>query len=162
MDIVEKERRSAMMANIRGKDTQPEIRVRRAAHALGYRYRLHRRDLPGCPDIVFPSLSKVILVHGCYWHRHPGCRFAYSPKSNMAFWQGKFVANQERDRKALSALQCQGWDPLVIWECETRDPKWLAARIVSHLGHGRCDGKRGRNPGFETAAHQSRPSATPS
>jgi DNA mismatch endonuclease, patch repair protein len=75
-----------MMAGIRGKDTQPEMRVRRVAHALGFRYRLHRPDLPGHPDLVFPKLRKVILVHGCYWHRHPGCRFAYMPKSNVDFW----------------------------------------------------------------------------
>lgn len=134
MDIVSREKRSAMMARVRGKDTKPELRVRQAAHALGFRYRLHRRDLPGSPDLVFPRLRKVILVHGCYWHRHPGCRFAYTPKSNTEFWARKFEANQERDRRALSQLAHLGWDALVIWECETEEPDLLMARIASHLG----------------------------
>ena len=134
MDIVDKARRSAMMAGIRGKDTKPEMRVRQAAHALGFRFRLHRRDLPGSPDLVFPSLRKVIFVHGCYWHRHAGCRYATTPKSNADFWQEKFVKNQDRDRRALTDLVAAGWDPLVIWECETSDAKVLSARIASHLG----------------------------
>ena len=134
MDIVSREKRSAMMAGIRGKDTQPEMRVRRAAHALGFRYRLHRRDLPGHPDLVFPKLRKVILVHGCYWHRHPGCRFAYMPKSNVDFWQQKFGNNQKRDRHTLSELVKLGWIPMVIWECETVDPDLLGERLVAHLG----------------------------
>ncbi|WP_262299017.1 very short patch repair endonuclease [Microvirga sesbaniae] len=133
MDIVEKAKRSAMMARIRSKDTQPELRVRRIAHAMGYRYRLHRRDLPGSPDLVFPRLRKVILIHGCYWHRHPGCRFAYQPKSNTAFWDEKFRRNQERDRRVLSELRALGWDPLIIWECETRNPETLRTRIAAHL-----------------------------
>src|SRR5690349_19818749 len=116
LDIVSPEKRSAMMAGIRGKDTKPELRVRRTAHALGFRYRLHRHDLPGTPDLVFPRLRKVIFVHGCYWHRHPGCRFAYTPKSNTEFWRRKFEANQERDQRSLSELRKQGWDPFVIWE----------------------------------------------
>jgi DNA mismatch endonuclease (patch repair protein) len=117
MDIVDRARRSAMMAKIRGKDTKPELRVRQVAHALGFRYRLHRRALPGSPDLVFPRLKKVILVHGCYWHRHEGCRYAYSPKSNIAFWQKKFRQNHERDLRALSNLAEQGWDPLYRLPC---------------------------------------------
>ncbi|MDZ5698646.1 DNA mismatch endonuclease Vsr [Chelativorans sp. M5D2P16] len=134
MDIVSQEKRSAMMARVRGKDTQPELRVRRVAHALGFRHRLHRRDLPGSPDLVFPRLRKVILVHGCYWHRHRNCRFAYTPKSNTEFWERKFRANQERDRRALSELTELGWDTLVIWECETEDLEHLRERVASHLG----------------------------
>ena len=134
MDIVDKARRSAMMARIRGKDTKPEILVRRAAHALGYRFRLHRKDLPGSPDLVFPGRMKVILVHGCYWHRHPGCRYAYEPKSNPEFWQDKFEKNQIRDQRALTDLVALGWDPMIVWECETRDATVLNARIASHLG----------------------------
>lgn len=141
MDIVNQKKRSAMMARVRGKDTKPELRVRRAAHSLGFRYRLHRRDLPGSPDLVFSRLRKVILVHGCYWHRHPGCRFAYTPKSNMEFWGRKFEANQERDRRALSQLADLGWDALVIWECETDEPDLLTARIASHLGGVRDNGE---------------------
>jgi DNA mismatch endonuclease, patch repair protein len=134
MDIVTKARRSAIMASIRGKDTKPELRVRQIARALGHRYRLHCRALPGAPDLVFPRLKKVILVHGCYWHRHEGCRYAYNPKSNVAFWQNKFQKNRERDRNALANLVKQGWDPLVIWECETLNPQTLSARIIEHLG----------------------------
>jgi DNA mismatch endonuclease (patch repair protein) len=123
-----------MMGRIRGKDTKPELVVRSIAHRLGYRFRLHRRDLPGSPDLVFPGRRKVIFVHGCYWHRHPGCRFAYQPKSNVDFWRGKFEANQARDAVALTKLKHAGWDPLVIWECESADPYKVAARLVAHLG----------------------------
>jgi DNA mismatch endonuclease, patch repair protein len=105
------------MAKIRAKDTKPELVVRSIAHKLGFRYRLHRRDLPGSPDLVFPYLGKVIFVHGCYWHRHPNCHYAYSPKSNMSFWQSKFDANIARDRVAISELQKLGWHVIVIWEC---------------------------------------------
>lgn len=121
------------MSRIRGKDTKPELLVRRAVHALGFRFRLHRRDLPGSPDLVFPSRHKVIFVHGCYWHRHPGCQYAYTPKSNMAFWQLKFDANVTRDRLALSTLESLGWGVLVIWECETHDAEALRARLIEFL-----------------------------
>ena len=139
MDIVDQARRSAMMAGIKSKNTRPEMQVRQAAHALGFRFRLHRRDLPGCPDVVFPRLKKVIFVHGCFWHRHEGCRYAYNPKSNVAFWQGKFQKNQERDRRFLFDLAKQGWNALVIWECETRDQQILRSRIAEHLGGNQCD-----------------------
>jgi DNA mismatch endonuclease, patch repair protein len=134
MDIVNKARRSAIMAGIKGKDTRPEMQVRHVAHALGFRFRLHRRELPGSPDLVFPRLKKVIFVHGCFWPRHEGCRYAYNPKSNTEFWQGKFYKNKERDRHSLSDLANQGWNALVIWECETRDVKILRARIAQYLG----------------------------
>ena len=132
-----------MMAGIRGKDTIPEMLVRRAAHALGYRFRLNRRDLPGSPDLVFPRLRKVIFVHGCYWHRHPGCRLAYEPKSNQEFWHAKFQANRTRDQRALSNIVSAGWDPLVVWECETRDAKSLKDRIAAHLGPRENDDLQG-------------------
>lgn len=134
MDIVDPTRRSKMMAAIRGKDTRPEMAVRRAAHALGYRFRLHRAVLPGRPDLVFPGRRKVIFVHGCYWHRHDGCRFATMPKSNGGFWLEKFEKNVARDLKVTAELVDLGWDPLVIWECETRDATILNERITSHLG----------------------------
>lgn len=137
MDNVSPEKRSAMMAGIRGKDTGPELRVRRAAHALGFRFRLHRRDLPGSPDLVFPRLRKAILVHGCYWHRHARCRFAYTPKSNIEFWKKKFAANIGRDQRALFDLQEMGWDSLVVWECETYDQPRLQARLKTYLGSSR-------------------------
>ena len=134
MDIVDRETRSRMMGCIRGRHTKPEMAVRRLAHRMGYRFRLHRRDLAGSPDLVFPGRRKVIFVHGCYWHRHPGCRFAYSPKSNVDFWNEKFASNEARDTAALTQLQAEGWHPLVIWECESADAERLAARLLAHLG----------------------------
>jgi DNA mismatch endonuclease (patch repair protein) len=134
VDIVDPARRSAMMAAIRGKDTAPEIRVRRAAHALGHRFRIHRADLPGRPDLVFPGRHKVLFVHGCYWHRHEGCRYAMMPKSNTEFWSTKFEKNKARDERVMTELVDLGWDPFVVWECETRDAKVLRERIASILG----------------------------
>lgn len=133
MDVVTSEQRSANMSRIRGRNTKPELVVRRLAHALGYRFRLHRRDLPGAPDLVFPGRRKAIFVHGCFWHRHPGCRFAYNPKSNMAFWQKKFDGNVERDSRVLRELNEKGWDSLVIWECEIDDSEKLEDRLRSYL-----------------------------
>jgi DNA mismatch endonuclease, patch repair protein len=134
VDNVSPAKRSAMMASIRGKNTAPELVVRRVAHALGYRFRLHRRDLPGSPDLVFPRLRKAVQVHGCYWHRHANCRFAYVPKSNVRFWKRKFAANVERDRRAAERLEALGWESLVIWECETYDRARLRDRLESYLG----------------------------
>lgn len=134
MDIVDTGTRSRMMANIRGKDTQPELRVRHLAHQLGYRFRLHRRDLPGSPDLVFPALHAVVLVHGCFWHRHAGCRNSTTPKSNAAFWARKLAANVERDRQARDALEDRGWRVLVIWECETHALDILGQRVSRFLG----------------------------
>ncbi len=136
MDILAPAQRSDLMSRIRGKNTKPELAVRRAAHALGFRFRLHRRDLPGCPDLVFPRLGKVVFVHGCYWHRHPRCRYAYSPKSNVKFWQEKFSANVARDRLAIRELKKHGWRVLVIWECETADAGALERRLVTYLANG--------------------------
>lgn len=133
MDIVTPERRSSMMSRIRGRDTKPELAVRRAAHALGYRYRLHRRGLPGSPDMVFPGRRKVVFVHGCYWHRHPGCRLAYQPKSNADFWAAKFQRNVQRDRGAEELLRAGGWDVLTVWECQTADADSLADRLRGFL-----------------------------
>lgn len=134
MDIVDPATRSRMMSAVRGRDTLPELIVRRMAHALGYRFRLYRRDLPGRPDLVFPARRKIVFVHGCYWHRHEGCRFATTPSSNRDFWEAKFTRNVARDAEVLDRLRAQGWDPLVVWECETRDSDALAARLSAHLG----------------------------
>ena len=134
MDYLTNAQRSAHMARIRATDTAPEMVVRRAAHALGLRFRLHRRDLPGSPDLVFPSRRRALFVHGCYWHRHPGCRLAYSPKSNIDFWQAKFDRNVARDAQALAALQAAGWKADVIWECETRRPETIPDRLRALLG----------------------------
>jgi DNA mismatch endonuclease (patch repair protein) len=143
MDRLSRERRSANMAAIRGRDTGPELAVRSVLRALGVRYRLHGRGLPGRPDIVLRSRGKVILVHGCFWHRHPGCRFAYSPKSREEFWQRKFAGTVERDARATQALARDGWSVLVVWECETADMAALKERITLFLGRG-IDAQGGR------------------
>ncbi|WP_092974499.1 very short patch repair endonuclease [Ralstonia sp. NFACC01] len=133
MDSVSPEKRSRIMSRIRGKNTKPELAVRKIAHALGFRFRLHRRDLPGSPDLVFPRLRKVIFVHGCFWHRHQGCRFAYTPKSNTDFWMSKLEANIRRDASACVALQNAGWDILVVWECEIADTPKLSQKLRTFL-----------------------------
>jgi DNA mismatch endonuclease (patch repair protein) len=125
------------MARIKSKDTQPELRVRRLAHALGYRYRVHRRDLPGCPDLVFPSRRKVIFVHGCFWHGHKGCKVANKPKSRTDFWLAKFDRNRTRDAKNLKALSSSGWRVFTVWECETKNTELLASRLVRFLGQAK-------------------------
>lgn len=126
MDVVSSDKRSAMMANIRSRNTQPELAVRRTAHRLGLRFRLHRRDLPGSPDLVFPGPKTALFVHGCYWHRHSDCKFAYTPKSNVKFWQNKFQTNVDRDNRVKQELEERGWRVIVIWECETKDEKMIA------------------------------------
>ena len=120
-DIVDSRRRSEMMAGIKARDTAPEIAVRCIAHKLGLRFRLHRKELPGRPDLVFPKHRLAVFVHGCFWHRHKGCRYAYTPKSRVAFWTEKFAGNVARDKRNEEALHDLGWKVLVIWECETRD-----------------------------------------
>ncbi|AXA74359.1 very short patch repair endonuclease [Achromobacter xylosoxidans] len=129
MDIVSRETRSRMMSNIRGKNTAPERAVRKAAHALGYRFRLHRKDLPGSPDLVFPSRNTAIFVHGCYWHRHEGCRYCYTPKSNVDFWTQKFNRNVARDERVREELEQRGWRVITIWECETINKDALRDRF---------------------------------
>jgi len=128
------------MSRIRGRDTGPEKTVRSVLHRLGYRFRLQRRDLPGCPDIVLPRHRTVIFVHGCFWHRHPGCKYAYEPKSRRLFWQRKFRRNVERDEDARERLIVLGWRVLVIWECEIGPAETLATRLRKALrapGRGR-------------------------
>lgn len=117
------------MRSVRQKNTAPEMVVRRIVYAIGGRYRLHRKDLPGRPDIVFPSRHLCIFVHGCFWHRHPGCRLATTPKSNIEFWQSKFARNIERDVRKENELRNAGWRVEIVWECETRDPVKLEERI---------------------------------
>lgn len=106
-----------MMAGIRGRNTRPEVALRKVLYRAGFRYRLHSDKLPGRPDLVFPSRKAVVLVNGCFWHRHPGCRFATTPKSNDAFWAAKFAANIQRDDRVRLALRSEGWRVLVVWEC---------------------------------------------
>ena len=125
--------RSENMRAIRSKDTTPEMAVRSLVHRLGYRFRLHRQDLPGKPDLVFPARRKVILVHGCFWHAH-GCKTGLVPKSNKDFWLPKLRGNKARDRKTLKALAQQGWDVLVIWQCELKDSHAVGLRVKRFLG----------------------------
>jgi DNA mismatch endonuclease, patch repair protein len=124
------------MSRVRGRDTKPEMLVRRLTHGMGYRYRLHRRRLPGSPDLVFPSRMKVIFVHGCFWHQHldPGCKLARLPKSKLDFWGPKLETNRERDERNLVLLAELGWDVLVIWECQTKNREELQTRIGEFLG----------------------------
>jgi DNA mismatch endonuclease, patch repair protein len=129
-----KEVLSARMARIRKTNTKPEMVVRRLAHGMGFRYRLHRRDLPGTPDLVFSGLRKVIFVHGCFWHQHD-CRLgSKQPTANPAYWLPKLARNVERDLKASRQLAAAGWEVLVIWECQTRRPDGLADSIRTLLG----------------------------
>jgi DNA mismatch endonuclease Vsr len=121
------------MAAIRGVGTKPEMLVRRTAHALGYRFRLHAKDLPGRPDLVFPGRHKVIFVHGCFWHRH-GCRHSVLPRTRQEWWQAKLEGNAARDRRDQDALRALGWRVLVLWECELRDVEGLRSLIVDFLG----------------------------
>lgn len=125
--------RSALMARVRQKDTLPEMKVRKILHGLGYRYRLHRRDLPGTPDIVFPARRKAIFVHGCFWHRHADCSKATSPKTRADFWTGKFAKNVERDKRKENDLIELGWEVETVWECETKDMESLATRLAFWL-----------------------------
>lgn len=122
-----------MMRAIRGKDTVPELAVRRALRRLGYKYRLHAKGLPGRPDIVLPSKRLVVLVHGCFWHRHARCTFAYTPKSRVAFWEAKFRANVTRDRRVKRDLRKLGWDVLVIWECKSGNPVFVQDLLMKRL-----------------------------
>lgn len=137
-DTFEPEKRSKIMSRIQGRDTKPEMIVRRIAHGLGFRFRLHRRDLPGCPDLVFARYRAVIMVHGCFWHRHHGCKRASSPQTRVQFWENKFKNNVARDRRNETALRELGWRVMVVWECETKDEVALGRRIAGFLG---ADGK---------------------
>jgi DNA mismatch endonuclease (patch repair protein) len=120
-DVVDRETRSIMMSRIRGKNTRPELRVRRYLHAAGLRFRLHDQRLPGSPDVVFPAAHVVVFVHGCFWHRHPFCRYATTPAERQEFWLNKFACNVVRDQRNLLELERAGWTVFVIWECETKD-----------------------------------------
>ena len=127
------------MARIGGKDTEPELIVRRLLHSFGYRFRLHRRDLPGTPDIVFPARRKVIFVNGCYWHAH-GCRIGRPPKSRLEFWEPKLERNRARDRRNKADLRAMGWAVLTVWQCQIRKPDRLSTKLLSFLGPA------GKNP----------------
>jgi DNA mismatch endonuclease (patch repair protein) len=121
------------MSQVRAKDTKPELAVRHLLHSLGYRYRLHRRDLPGTPDIVFVSRKKVMFVHGCFWHRHEGCRLASTPRNNSNFWLEKFEKNKQRDANNIKALHELGWKVHLVWQCQLRDRQSLEKDLLSFL-----------------------------
>lgn len=128
-----------MMSGIRGRDTGPELRVRRLLHSSGYRFRLHRRDLPGSPDLVLPKHRLVVFVHGCFWHFHAGCGLAKAPDSNTDFWRTKLLGNRARDAVAIDALLAEGWRVLVVWECwlrATRDDEAAAEALAEWIRSG--------------------------
>lgn len=131
-DIVTRQVRSRMMANIRGKNTKPERLIRSGLHALGFRFRLHPRHLPGRPDIVLPKYGVAIFVHGCFWHRHPGCKYATMPATRSDFWRKKFVANVNRDERKSRELVKAGWRVVTVWECALRqDPADTVSCLAS-------------------------------
>lgn len=133
-DVFSKAKRSYVMSRIRGRDTGPEKMVRSALHRLGYRFRLHSSDLPGKPDIVLTRYRTVVLVHGCFWHRHKGCRYSYMPKTRKRFWVKKFDRNVQRDREVRAALKKLGWNTVVVWECELRFPNRMQRKLKMALG----------------------------
>ena len=154
-DIVDSQTRSRMMSGIRGKNTKPELALRQSLHALGFRFRLHVKGLPGKPDIVMPKYRAVIFVHGCFWHRHPECEHARMPKSRLDFWKPKLTANAERDARQRSELEDTGWTVVTVWECEVRNDAALsrAVELIKSLA-----GKRRRK---SPAATHHPPSAAP-
>lgn len=136
MDTLSPAERSERMSRVRSRDTKPELQVRRLVHGMGYRYRLHRKDLPGKPDLVFGPRRKVILVQGCFWHGHDdtNCKLARAPKSRMEFWGSKLARNRERDREVQDRLIESGWEVLTLWECELGNVPALERRVKAFLG----------------------------
>jgi DNA mismatch endonuclease (patch repair protein) len=133
MDNLTPERRSENMRRIKSKDTKPERQVRSLLSSCGYRYRLHRADLPGCPDIVFPKKAKAIFVHGCFWHMHGRCTAGRFPRSRLDYWVPKLLRNKKRDTTARARLRRMGWSVLVVWECELDRPNLLTKRLRDFL-----------------------------
>lgn len=133
VDVFTQEKRSWMMARIGGKNTKPEMVVRRILHSLGYRFRLHKKALPGTPDIVLKKHKTIIFVNGCFWHRHQGCKRATVPKSNVEYWEKKLSTNVERFEMQKKKLEALGWNVLVVWECETKDKIKLCRGLSAYL-----------------------------
>jgi len=123
------EQRSRNMSAIKSKNTKPEITVRKLLHSKGYRFRLHKKDLPGSPDIVLPKYKTVIFVHGCFWHRHQNCKYASNPKTRREFWEKKFKENIERDKKTQEKLKNLGWKTKIVWECEVKNREILILKL---------------------------------
>jgi DNA mismatch endonuclease, patch repair protein len=132
-DRLTKEHRSWNMSRIRGRDTKPELMVRSLLHRLGFRFRLQHHGLPGRPDVVLKSRRTAIFVHGCFWHRHKNCKFAYTPKSRVEFWVSKFARNVDRDLEVKVQLRKLGWRQVTVWECELRDPGRVSRRLAKVL-----------------------------
>lgn len=132
MDIFTPEKRSHVMSQVRGKNTKPEILVRKLLHRMGYRFRLHRKDLPGKPDIVLPKYKTVVFIHGCFWHGH-NCKRGAKPSSNKDFWNEKLEKNVERDKKHVRSLEAIGWRCIVVWECETKNADLLEVKLKNGL-----------------------------
>ena len=124
------EQRSRNMSAIKSKNTKPEIKVRKVLHSMGYRFRLHSKDLPGSPDIVLPKYKTVIFVHGCFWHRHENCKYASTPKTRKEFWNKKFTENKKRDSEIQEKIKILDWRSVVIWECETKNIENLRDKII--------------------------------
>jgi DNA mismatch endonuclease (patch repair protein) len=133
MDSISREKRADVMSRIRNRDTRPEMALRRLVHGMGYRFRLHARDLPGRPDLVLPRHRAVIFMHGCFWHRHPGCPLARMPKSRLDFWRPKLEGNRKRDLANLEKLEGLGWRALVVWECELSDMDAVRGKVRAFL-----------------------------
>ena len=132
-DTVSSATRSRIMSKIKSKDTKPEILVRRLLHGLGYRYRLHRTDLPGRPDLVFPSRRKIVFVNGCFWHNHRRCVKSHIPADNREYWLSKLIRTRERDERNLSLLKQEGWDVTIVWECQMKDMEGVAEQLIDFL-----------------------------
>lgn len=141
-DRLTSQKRSWNMSRIRSRDTSPELAVRKVLYRMGYRYRLHSATVPGKPDIVLTKFKSVIFVHGCFWHRHLGCKFAYTPKSREEFWTNKFEANVRRDEVVKTQLSESGWRYLTIWECETKNSEKIESLLRGFLGE---NGQSSRN-----------------
>ena len=134
VDVIHKvsEQRSRNMSAIKSKNTKPEIKVRKVLHSMGYRFRLHRKDLPGSPDIVLPKYKTVIFVHGCFWHRHENCKYASTPKTRQEFWKAKFRDNINRDKLNQENLSSMGWKIIIVWECEIKDKDFDLNRLFKN------------------------------
>lgn len=132
-DVFSKEKRSWIMSRVNGRDTKPELLVRSLIHRMGYRFRIHRRDLPGNPDIVLPKYEKVIFVHGCFWHGHKGCARSKRPTTNKIYWDNRLDNNIARDKRSLRAIRRLKWKVLVIWECEIKKPELLLIKLERFL-----------------------------
>ena len=133
MNKITQYKRSIIMGRIHGKDTKPEITVRSLLHSMGYRFRLHKKDLPGKPDIVLPKYKTVVFVHGCFWHQHKDCRKATIPKTNTKFWKNKLEKNVMRDSQNIDKLKSKGWNVITVWECELKDIDLLKNKLINEL-----------------------------